>query len=307
MLATLDVLLAFADAASTYGYVRPEMREVWEEGAGAIDVRGGRCVLFLFSVLCFCLFLVWDVDMTDEYMRWCRHPLQEQVLDMFVANDAYVVSGQHQVDNHSSPPLPSDRVTTSSVRGRRDRSTDREEEGRKERCSVVIVTGANACGKSVYLKQVRTSSFFLLGLRYLRGRTDDSACYLDRFDTIHGTSTVFPSFSVQLLYSPSLGASPLRSAGKPRPARISPTFVQAEITDRIMSILARLLYFLLITDLMDDLISDLFGSFVPAESATLGIVDKSTSLLLGPPYPLLSWWYLLLRPGEGRSDRYPFF
>lgn len=40
--AELDVLLAFADAATSYGYVRPDMREAWEDGGGDIRIRNGR-------------------------------------------------------------------------------------------------------------------------------------------------------------------------------------------------------------------------------------------------------------------------
>lgn len=47
-----------------------------------------------------------------------RHPLQEQVVDTFVSNDAFVVGG-------------------------RGISVDNDEEG----TSILLCTGANACGK----------------------------------------------------------------------------------------------------------------------------------------------------------------
>ncbi|KAF9783468.1 muts domain V-domain-containing protein [Thelephora terrestris] len=60
-----------------------------------------------------------------------RHPLQELVVDTFVPNDVHIVGG---------PPTP----IVSGEQG------DGQEE---EAPNVVICTGANACGKSVYLKQ----------------------------------------------------------------------------------------------------------------------------------------------------------
>jgi len=66
-----------------------------------------------------------------------RHPLQELVVDTFVPNDAFVVGGagtgsealEHIAENES-------------------------DENRREQNSIIVCTGANACGKSVYLKQV---------------------------------------------------------------------------------------------------------------------------------------------------------
>ena len=42
--AELDVLLAFADASTSYEYVRPEMRGPDDAGGNAINIKGGRCV-----------------------------------------------------------------------------------------------------------------------------------------------------------------------------------------------------------------------------------------------------------------------
>ncbi|KAG1801295.1 DNA mismatch repair protein MutS [Suillus subaureus] len=96
--AELDCLLAFAEASRAYNYCRPQISE-----DPIIDIDQGR------------------------------HPLQEQVVDIFVPNNAQLLAGigfgdsaepQTEVDN---PPMYS---------------------------SIVLCTGANACGKSVYLKQV---------------------------------------------------------------------------------------------------------------------------------------------------------
>ncbi|KAH9983340.1 DNA mismatch repair protein MutS [Russula compacta] len=69
-----------------------------------------------------------------------RHPLQEQAVDIFVPNDILIVGGA----GIGSYP---------AVRGKDD---DLVSERNVQGNSVVICTGANACGKSVYLKQVRS-------------------------------------------------------------------------------------------------------------------------------------------------------
>lgn len=76
-----------------------------------------------------------------------RHPLHEQVVDTFVANDLHVVGGKG---------LGLGENTEMEVDSVDENTEDQIEENimSKER-SVVICTGANACGKSVYLKQVR--------------------------------------------------------------------------------------------------------------------------------------------------------
>ncbi|KAJ7147040.1 DNA mismatch repair protein MutS [Mycena crocata] len=96
--AELDCLLSFADASRAFEYRRPEMVE-----DNIIDIRQGR------------------------------HPLQEQVVDTFVPNDAHLAGGS------------GDRSVLVG-----DEATNEPEEWN----SVVLCTGANACGKSVYLKQV---------------------------------------------------------------------------------------------------------------------------------------------------------
>ncbi|KAF9221022.1 hypothetical protein BS17DRAFT_713109 [Gyrodon lividus] len=98
--AELDCLLSFAEAARAFDYRRPEMVE-----QPIIDIIQGR------------------------------HPLQEQIVDAFVPNDAHLVSGvglEQSRENDSSSDVG--RIASWS--------------------SVVLCTGANACGKSVYLKQV---------------------------------------------------------------------------------------------------------------------------------------------------------
>ncbi|KAJ7459929.1 DNA mismatch repair protein MutS [Mycena latifolia] len=96
--AELDCLLSYAEASRAFDYRRPEMVD-----DNIIDIKQGR------------------------------HPLQEQVVDTFVPNDAHLAGGSGN---------------RSVVVG--DEATSEAEEWN----SVVLCTGANACGKSVYLKQV---------------------------------------------------------------------------------------------------------------------------------------------------------
>lgn len=98
--AELDCLLAFAEAARSFNYRRPQM----VEGSIISIVQG-------------------------------RHPLQELVVDAFVPNDARLVGG---VGFGQSYAL--------------DRAFDAADDLPFN--SIVLCTGANACGKSVYLKQV---------------------------------------------------------------------------------------------------------------------------------------------------------
>ncbi|KIK45627.1 hypothetical protein CY34DRAFT_22463 [Suillus luteus UH-Slu-Lm8-n1] len=96
--AELDCLLAFAEASRAYNYCRPQMSE-----DSIIDIDQGR------------------------------HPLQEQVVDIFVPNSAQLVGGVGLGDSAESQA---------------------EVDSLPIYSSIVLCTGANACGKSVYLKQV---------------------------------------------------------------------------------------------------------------------------------------------------------
>ncbi|TFK74858.1 hypothetical protein BDN72DRAFT_832971 [Pluteus cervinus] len=88
--AELDCLLSFATASRTNNYTRPEIVE-----ENIINIKRGR------------------------------HPLQEQVVDTFIENDARMIGGA----------------------GFGVRSSE-------EWNSIILCTGSNACGKSIYLKQI---------------------------------------------------------------------------------------------------------------------------------------------------------
>ncbi|EFI27156.1 DNA mismatch repair protein Msh5 [Coprinopsis cinerea okayama7 len=93
--AELDCLLSLAQASRTNNYVRPEIVQ-----DSVIEIVGGR------------------------------HPLHEQILDAFVANDARLVGG---AGLNSQPEGLEDEDDWNSI---------------------LLCTGANACGKSVYMKQI---------------------------------------------------------------------------------------------------------------------------------------------------------
>ncbi|EJD50894.1 hypothetical protein AURDEDRAFT_135210 [Auricularia subglabra TFB-10046 SS5] len=79
-------------------------------------------------------------------VRGGRHPLHEQVVDTFIPNDAFLIGGagtgvaEEDDDEEDPEEEPPAHEATGIL----------EQKGR----SVMVITGANACGKSVYLKQV---------------------------------------------------------------------------------------------------------------------------------------------------------
>ncbi|KAL1950078.1 hypothetical protein VTO73DRAFT_5200 [Trametes versicolor] len=108
-----------------------------------------------------------------------RHPLQELVVDTFVPNDAFLLGGSgigvetevHVEDNNSEEP---------------------HEDRHCLKNSIIVCTGANACGKSIYLKQIaliqymaQVQSAFMIDLNQvslsLRNCTARSLIILDEF------------------------------------------------------------------------------------------------------------------------------
>ena len=107
--AELDCLLSFAEAARAFDYRRPRMVE-----DPVMDIVQGRCV-WLFA------------EETIPKPR-VRHPLQEQIVDTFVPNDARIVGGVGFGMSYEDE--------SSSEMG-----------GEAAWSSVILCTGANACGK----------------------------------------------------------------------------------------------------------------------------------------------------------------
>lgn len=120
--AELDCLLSFAEAARAFDYRRPQMAE-----DPILDIVQGRNVCA--SIL------------GERYLNSCiRHPLQEQILDTFVPNDARLVGGVGLgmfYDDDSGSEVGLEAVWS----------------------SVVLCTGANACGKVSTPPTLRLNSY----------------------------------------------------------------------------------------------------------------------------------------------------
>lgn len=102
--AELDCLLAFAEASRMYNYRRPHMVE-----ENIIDIYQGRYDAVILSRI--------------AILPCRRHPLQEQVVDTFVPNDARIIGGGGGGTNSGLKRVD------------------------EEWNSVLLCTGANACGK----------------------------------------------------------------------------------------------------------------------------------------------------------------
>ena len=119
-----------------------------------------------------------------------RHPLQEQVVDTFVPNDTLIRGGVG--------------VLASCI----DIGVGAEDPDLKEAKSVVILTGANACGK-VPPFLILSESCFLTGSRasiwnrfvYIQWfySSNWSGDPLDRTDTIYGTGIFLETPTVALI------------------------------------------------------------------------------------------------------------
>lgn len=113
--AELDCLLSFAEASRACNYVRPQMTE-----ENVLDIKQGRCGN-----------IITPQPYEELTRRMHSHPLQEFVVDTFVPNDAFVVGGAG-VDAEPLEYI----------------DQDGSEDVHEERHSIVVCTGANACGKA---------------------------------------------------------------------------------------------------------------------------------------------------------------
>jgi DNA mismatch repair protein MSH5 len=118
--AELDCLLCFAEATNQYNYRRPQMSE-----ENVINIKQGR--YGVFSVFP----QYYRSPVADCFFYIYRHPLQEQTVDTFVPNDILIVGGAGIGSYPAVHGEGDDLMSEGSVRGN----------------SVVICTGANACGK----------------------------------------------------------------------------------------------------------------------------------------------------------------
>lgn len=100
-----------------------------------IDIRGGRCAIATVGEPVICR----DVDGN-------RHPLQELTVGSYVSNHTLVVGGPGHGGDENAGSLAG---PESSFRAKARAA--------KEGSSMLILTGPNYSGKSVYLKQVGSS------------------------------------------------------------------------------------------------------------------------------------------------------
>lgn len=118
----MDSILALAQGARNHNLVRPRLTE-----SNVLDIQGGRSV---------CI----SIDHQNLNAHQCRHILQEKVVSNFIPNDTLLAGGEGEslVEHQDN----------SSV-GAQYRTEDGSVVP-----SMILVTGPNFSGKSVYLKQV---------------------------------------------------------------------------------------------------------------------------------------------------------
>lgn len=117
MCGELDSFVALVRGAQQYRLVRPRMSET-----NVIDIRGGR------------------------------HPLQELTVPSYVPNDTRLLGGPGEPDSESQP-----RSMTTSHAEPLTSQPGRRSSAAPNAPSMVLLTGPNYSGKSVYLKQVSRS------------------------------------------------------------------------------------------------------------------------------------------------------
>lgn len=98
-----------------------------------INIEGGRSAHFIH-------------ELYESLTETSRHILQELTVGAFVANDTFLVGGAGSQEPEQTETDPSSRPTSQMPPG-----TSAEE---IEDPSMLIMTGPNFSGKSIYLKQV---------------------------------------------------------------------------------------------------------------------------------------------------------
>ncbi|EKM51809.1 uncharacterized protein PHACADRAFT_262157 [Phanerochaete carnosa HHB-10118-sp] len=127
-------------------------------------------------------------ELSDEnviIIKQGRHPLQEMVVDTFVPNDTFLIGSDCSPE--VAEALSEEHDLDDSVKGCKN--------------SVMISTGANACGKSVYLKQVALIQYmaqigcFIPAQSAILGITDR---IFTRIQTRESVSRVQSAFMIDL-------------------------------------------------------------------------------------------------------------
>jgi len=123
-------LLALAQGAKTYNFCRPRLTH-----KNVVQIKGGRYASLLPQVL-----LAYPV--TDS----ARHPLQELTVPSYVTNDTFLLGGPG-----TDEPGQELKGYGESTQGSTQRTSVHEG---SEGPSMLMMTGPNYSGKSVYLKQI---------------------------------------------------------------------------------------------------------------------------------------------------------
>ena len=124
-----------------------------------------------------------------------RHPLQELTVSAFVSNDTYLVGGPgHNGEDAVAPTSTADQTGIPSTQAVTSRESDQGP-------SMVLMTGPNYSGKSVYLKQVAIIVYmahigsFVPAARAKIGLTDK---ILTRISTRESVSRIQSAFMIDL-------------------------------------------------------------------------------------------------------------
>lgn len=120
-------LLALAQGAREYKFCRPRISE-----SNIIQIQGGR---FVQHLIC--------MKHKRRQADSDRHPLQERTVPSYVSNNTSIVGGSGgslQSQTYGDRPL--------------DHCQERSDSAGVEGPSMLIMTGPNFSGKSVYLKQI---------------------------------------------------------------------------------------------------------------------------------------------------------
>jgi DNA mismatch repair protein MSH5 len=129
-------LLALALGAKHHNLSRPRMTE-----KNVIQINGGRCVVIKLPLGFASLTIL------------IRHPLQELTVASYVSNSTFIVGGPGTEDEHLLD----------------DDSSIEPYSAKAEGPSMLIITGPNYSGKSVYIKQVELTP--RIDMKYMIDKT----------------------------------------------------------------------------------------------------------------------------------------
>ncbi|KAF7731558.1 MutS protein msh5 [Apophysomyces ossiformis] len=180
--AELDSLISLAVVAKRCHYVKPEMT-----ANNVLHIVKGRQVGTLVSE-------VFRADLFHNNGA-LRHPIYELNVDVFVPNDTHLVGGQGSELNKSA--------CSSSEQGWVGNNFPSEDSFN----SIMLLSGANCSGKSVYLKQTALITYmahigsFVPASEAIIGITDKMFVHAETVDTVSAVTSAFAFDLQQLLHA----------------------------------------------------------------------------------------------------------